>query len=273
MIASALEHPNQVAERIIGRDYISWSAISTYQTCPLRFYFRYVQGLPEKTVSSSLVFGAAVHAAVQLHYEELLAGAEPPDLATLLASYHAEWKERNQQTIRFGQNESVDSLNRLAEKVLTAFRASDVAAGEGRTVAVEETLRGEIVPGVPDLLARIDLVTESDDAVTVTDFKTSRSRWSVEQATINADQLLLYSELLQEIAPGKPLRLQFVVMTKTKQPAVEAIDVPYDPQQVDRTRKVVEEVWSSIGAGRFWPNPSVTHCPTCPFRAECRAWV
>ncbi|REJ74266.1 MAG: PD-(D/E)XK nuclease family protein [Planctomycetota bacterium] len=273
MITSALEHPNQAAERLIGRDYISWSAISTYQSCPLRFYFRYVQGLPEKTVSSSLVFGAAIHAVVQFHYEELLAGAEPPDLDTLLAVYQAEWKERDQQTIRFGQTESVDSLSQLAERVLAAFQASDVAAGVGRIVAVEETLRGEIVPGFPDLLARIDLLAESDDAVTVTDFKTSRSRWSAEQAAINADQLLLYSQLLREVAPGKPLRLQFVVLTKTKQPAVEAIDVPYDPQQVERTWRIAQEVWRSIEAGRFWPNPSLTHCPACPFRAECRAWV
>ncbi|REK28168.1 MAG: PD-(D/E)XK nuclease family protein, partial [Planctomycetota bacterium] len=249
MIASALEHPNQVAERIIGRDYISWSALSTYQSCPLRFYFRYVRGLPETTVSSSLVFGAAIHAAVQFHYEELLAGAEPPDLDTLLAVYQAEWKERDQQAIRFGQKETVDSLSQLAERVLTAFQASETAVENGRIVAVEETLRGEIIPGVPDLLARIDLVTETDDAVTVTDFKTSRSRWSAEQAAINADQLLLYSELLREIAPGKPLRLQFVVVTKTKQPAVEAIDVPYDPQQVERTRRIAEEVWQSIEAG------------------------
>ena len=77
MIASALEHPNQVAERLIGRDYVSWSGLGTYQTCPLRFYFRYVQGLSEETVSSALVFGSAIHSAVQFHYEELLAGAGP----------------------------------------------------------------------------------------------------------------------------------------------------------------------------------------------------
>ena len=41
------EHPNQVAERLTGRDYISWSAISTYQQCPLKWHFRYVLGLPE----------------------------------------------------------------------------------------------------------------------------------------------------------------------------------------------------------------------------------
>ena len=56
------------------RDYISYSAVTTYQACPLRYYFRYVAGLPERTVSSSLVFGSAVHRAVELHFNELLPG-------------------------------------------------------------------------------------------------------------------------------------------------------------------------------------------------------
>jgi hypothetical protein len=42
-------------------------------------------GLPEPTVSASLVFGRAIHQAVEYHFNELLAGNEPPTLGTLLA--------------------------------------------------------------------------------------------------------------------------------------------------------------------------------------------
>jgi hypothetical protein len=44
-----------------GRDYLSFSVIRLYQTCPLKFFYKYCMGLPEETVSSSLVFGGAVH--------------------------------------------------------------------------------------------------------------------------------------------------------------------------------------------------------------------
>ena len=54
---------NEVARQLTGRDYISWSALSTFRTCPLRFYYRYVAGLPEESVSAALVFGGGVHAA------------------------------------------------------------------------------------------------------------------------------------------------------------------------------------------------------------------
>ena len=66
--------PDSRAARLIGRDYLSYSSISTYQTCPLRFYFRYVLELPETPVSSSLAFGGAVHAAIEFHHRQFANG-------------------------------------------------------------------------------------------------------------------------------------------------------------------------------------------------------
>ena len=238
----------------------------------MRFYFRYVQGWPEESVSASGIFGSSIHPAVQFPYGELLAGAGSPDLDTLLRVYQGEWRNRDLGGIRFGKNETVDTLSQLAERVLVAFQESDFADSGERIVAVEETLRGEVIPGMPDLLARIDLVTESDDAVTVVDFKTSRSKWSVEQAELSGEQLLLYSELLRDIVPGKPLRLRFIVLTKTKAPSVEEFDVPRDPQRVDRTKRTAERIWRSIGVGHFWPSPSVANCTSCGFRKACAVW-
>src|SRR5882724_7854772 len=68
------------------RDYLSFSAVSTFQSCPLRYYFRYIRNLPDECVAASLVFGSSIHAAVQMHFEQLLAGFAAPDLATLLAA-------------------------------------------------------------------------------------------------------------------------------------------------------------------------------------------
>jgi len=72
-------NPNQIAEALTGRNYTSFSAITTYQACPLRYFFRYVEGLPEETVGSSLVFGGAIHSALEAHFRELLAGNSAPE--------------------------------------------------------------------------------------------------------------------------------------------------------------------------------------------------
>jgi putative RecB family exonuclease len=75
---------NEVAKSLTGRDYISWSALSTFRTCPLKYKFRYVDGLPEESVSSALVFGTGIHTAVEQHYQAILSGDPNPDLDALL---------------------------------------------------------------------------------------------------------------------------------------------------------------------------------------------
>src|SRR5437762_9718325 len=100
-IASA-RSPNEIAVELTGRNYLSFSAISAYQACPLQFFFRYVEQLPEETVSASLVFGSAIHACLQFHFQELLAGNRAPDLDTLLSVYQEAWQQERKRIVRFG---------------------------------------------------------------------------------------------------------------------------------------------------------------------------
>lgn len=122
------------------------------------------------------------------------------------------------------------------------------------------------------MLGRIDLLIETDEAVIISDLKTSRSRWSRDQAEDSAEQLLLYNELVKHLVPGKQMRLQFVVLTKTKEPVVDVHELRVEPRRVARTKKIVERVWRAIESGTFYPAPSPMQCPSCPYREPCRAW-
>jgi CRISPR/Cas system-associated exonuclease Cas4 (RecB family) len=174
--------------------------------------------------------------------------------------------------VQFNKDDDVGSLSKLAARMLEAFRSSPVAQPVGHMIGVEEELRGPIIPGVPDLLGRIELLIKTEDAVIISDLKTSRSRWSRDQAEDSAEQLLLYSELVKTLVPGKQMRLQFVVLTKAKEPVVNVHELPVVPQRVDRTKRIVERGWREIEAGLFYPAPSPMHCPTCPYRDPCRHW-
>ena len=255
------------------RNYISYSSITSYQACPLRWYFKYVAGLPERTVSSSLVFGSAIHRSVEHHFNELMAGNEPPTLEALLGEYDRHWQEIDEGIVKFGKDEDKESLAPLAQRMLVAFQTSSLARVEGHIIGVEEQLRGPVVAEAPDLLGRIDLLVETSDELIVTDLKTARSRWSAEQVDDQAGQLLLYSELVRPLAPQKKLWLQFAVVTKAKVPSVEVHEVATDAKQIDRTKRIVERVWKAIEAGIFYPAPSPTQCLSCPFRESCRKWA
>ena len=254
-------------------DHISFSSISTFQACPLKFYFRYVLGLPERSISASLVMGSALHKAVQYHFERLLVGETGTDLDTLLAVFQDAWESYADQRIHFGKGEDRDGLGRLADRLLATFLQSDFAKPQGVILAVEEELRGEIVVGCPDVLARVDLIVDTGCELVVSDFKSSRMAWNDYKVEDAAPQLLLYSELVQPMADGKPIKLAFAVLTKTKLPVLTVHDVPFDARLVERTTKTVEQVWQAIQAGHFYPNPSPANCGTCPYRGPCRRWV
>jgi putative RecB family exonuclease len=67
------------------------------------------------------------------------------------------------------------------------------------------------------------------------------------------------------------VRLEFMVLTKTKCPSVVRHPVVYGRLQVERTKHVVEHVWRAIENVHFFPNPSF-QCSTCPYRRPCAEW-
>jgi hypothetical protein len=119
----------------------------------------------------------------------------------------------------------------------------------------------------------VDLIIDTGPELVIADFKTSRCSWNDFKVEDLAPQLYLYSELVKPMADGKPIKLAFAVLTKTKTPVLTVHDVPLDPLQVARTKKTVERVWQAILAGSFYPNPGPMTCGTCPYRQPCRVWT
>jgi putative RecB family exonuclease len=264
---------NEVAKKVTGRDYVSWSALSTFRTCPLKYKFRYIDGLPEESVSSALIFGSGIHSAVEQHYQAILSGEEQPDVERLMFAYRSAWLPHDPDAIQFGSSETRASLDALAARMLTAFLNSPAANVKGRVLGVEEEIRGMLVEGVPDLYGRVDLLTEDTDTLVVTDIKTSRGKWSQEQVEDSGEQLLLYSHLASEISPGKKVMTRFLVLTKTKEPVIEEHVREVVPGNVNRVLAGAERVWRAIETGVFYPAPSAMACAGCGYRAACRAWA
>jgi putative RecB family exonuclease len=111
------EPPTETAER----DYLSFTAVATFQSCPLRYYFRYIRNLREECVAASLVFGSSIHAAVQMHFEQLLAGFAAPDLDTLLAVFQDAWQSHATVPVLFGKRDDFGAFCRMADRTLRAF--------------------------------------------------------------------------------------------------------------------------------------------------------
>ncbi|MFL5329197.1 MAG: RecB family exonuclease [Gemmataceae bacterium] len=254
-------------------DHLSYSKIALYRQCPLRFQFRYIHRLPEEMIPSSLLFGSAFHASLEEYFQHFMIHGQSPGLDQLQQVFWDRWHREPASRIAFNRDESVVTVACMVEVMLRAFLASDLAAPTGTIIGIEEEITGSIVPGCPDLLARLDLVIDAGDAMQLIDFKTARRPWNSETVSQSAAQLHLYGQVGRSLADGKPLRLQFAVLTKAKRsPKVSLHTVANDVCAVSETLRMVARTWDAIRSGEFPANPSPIYCPRCPYRQRCPAW-
>ena len=273
MIATA-EHPNDVAEALTGRSYLSVSAVKTFMKCPLAYKAKYIDKLPENSVSSALAFGRSIHASVEIWFRARLEGMTEPTTDDLLSEFWDEWKACEQEKeVRLGKNEDVAKVADTAARVIEAFTDSDAARPEGSIVGIEEELRAPLLANVPDVLGRLDLAVESDDVIKVVDFKTAKSKWSDAQRQDAELQGVIYAELARTFAGAKPVQVEFIVVTKTKTPSVTIERVDTSDRAIERGKAIMAAVWQAIQTGNFFPSPSIMSCPTCPYRSRCEAWT
>lgn len=269
--------PGTVADLLINRPYLSYSAVSTYQRCPLRFFFAYVAGLQPEFRASSLVFGGAIHAAIEHHFRCLLEGQPAPTLDDLLAEFDRAWATDETVPIRYGKNESIESLRDLASRMLKVFQDHSLSELEDSAtlIGVEEELRAQLIDDCPEILGRLDLVASTRNALRITDFKTARSRWDAFQIEDAAPQQLLYAELAKPMAASlglKQIEVSWIVVTKTKQPTIKLHTLQPEQRDIDRVKRIVHRVWRAIAEGHFYPAPSTMNCSGCPHRNACRHW-
>ena len=267
--------PNRLAEQITGRSYLSHSQLSMMRSCPRKFAFNYVEHAPKDFTPSSLLFGGSIHTALELYYRCWLEGLAVTHEA-LLSAYHDSWRRQNEQSgddvpVRFNVGEDDDKLHVLADRMLKAFAASPLATPKGIILGIEEELRVVLDPTLPDVLAKVDLVTQTADGLHVVDFKTSKSRWNEHKAAESGDQLVLYGVTVSRMSQslGVPVKLHFAILTKHKTPLVQILPVPTDTNRVAAMKDGVAEVWAAIQSGNYYPSPSPMNCTGCPYRSRC----
>ena len=159
----------------------------------------------------------------------------------------------------------------MAARIIEAFLSSPLAQPDGEIIGVEEELRVQLHPDLPDVVARVDLVYEATEALHIIDFKTSRSRWTQEKALEAGDQLVLYGTTLSGISNSLaiPVQLEFGVITKAKTPVIQMLSVPTEPAKILSMKQTSLQVWEAIKSGIFYPNPTPQQCTTCPFKSKC----
>jgi len=281
-VQTASQRPqNRLAQQITGRTYLSHSQLSLMRSCPRKFAFLYIEKAPPDFIPASLIFGGSIHSSLELYFRAKLEGLGVTQEA-LLSAYHDAWRRQQEQSreqagrdvlVRYNKGDDVDTLHALANRMLTSFLGSSLANPKGVILGVEEQLRVVLDPELPDLLAKVDLVTQTDGCLHVVDFKTSKARGNEQKAVESGEQLVLYGVTVGQMSRhlGVPVKLHFAILTKHKTPLVQLLPVPSDRARVAAMKEGVGQIWEAIQAGNFYPSPSPMNCSTCPFHSRCPA--
>ena len=254
--------------------HVSWSSIETYKTCPKKFSYRYIVKAEEERTAASLAFGGAIHKALETVHQRRLEGRSEPGLADLVCTYQAAWNQavKENPDLCFNKNENPDALLDMAGGMLAAYLEHlKGEAPDRQTIAIEHEAHFQLLPDAPPIKARIDLVEIVGDALVVTDWKTSRNKWSAATTSERLGQLIVYSYALMPMLKAlgvKRVVPRFLLLRKLKKPKIEVIEPKATQKDAQRLKELVSETWSAIEAGVF-PRRESWACENCPYKYVC----
>lgn len=255
-----------------SRPHWSYSAINQYLRCPLQYFFQRVLGLPSRSIGSGLVLGSAVHAGLA-EYHRRLKEREAIDLVAIQKVFHECWNEKESQekvVYREGdsRDDSIEQGVHLLELYLKEPPPEGIVTVEQRILVPLSNSLGEYLE--TPLIAIADLITATDDVLTVREFKTSGRAYSMGDVESSL-QPTCYVHAVRE-AFGKDARVEYTVLVKTKTPKIQRIQTARYAEDCGRLGDMVQTIQRAVDFNIFYPVESSMNCATCPFRQPCREW-
>ncbi|MEX0592695.1 MAG: PD-(D/E)XK nuclease family protein [Nitriliruptoraceae bacterium] len=241
-----------------GRVRLSFSRIDSYQNCPRKFRYAYIDRLPS-VPSPHLSFGSSVHAALEQFYDRKLPGCPPVD--ELLDALYTAWESEGFADL--DRDEQV-AFYRQAQQVLRRYHQR--VEGTYRLPAATEAWFDMPFDDEAVVVGSIDRVDRDDDgALHVVDYKTNR-RAQDRQRVAKSLQLGIYALACEHLFGQRPatVSLDFLV------PGIE-VAVPIDDIDLDAAHTAVIDTARAIREGKYEPTPNRL-CDWCDFKAVCPAW-
>lgn len=217
--------------------HLSYSQISTYLTCPLRYKFHYADLIPPVFTTAALVFGPSLHRAAAAYYESRLLG-DPIRPDQMLDVHRDTW--RGSEGIKYFNGDNEESLLQKARQLINVFH--EQVNPDVMVLGVEEYFEVQFATEAPPFHGYIDLIEQDQDGrITVADLKTA-SKKLADSAIHTNMQLTTYS-----IGAGalgfdpKQLTLRLDVLTKTKNPELTGYETTRTQQERNRFVKCAME--------------------------------
>jgi DNA helicase-2/ATP-dependent DNA helicase PcrA len=238
-----------------GRLSLSASDLSLYLTCPLKYKFARVFGIPQEPTINQR-FGILIHNVLERFHKE------PPEndeegLGQLNYLFETGWRRTG-----FGSTDDELQFRDRAREALRLYWERE-RVSEGEPVWLEKKFDIEV--GEHHVRGRVDRVDRLPDGdYEVIDYKTGERKTAAE---LESDlQLALY-----RLAAREAWDLEVSFGSYYYVLDADKVAAPVRPDDAERVERTVLQVGEGIVGQDFEPRPSPTVCSWCDYRLICPA--
>ena len=232
---------------------LSASDLDLYLTCPLKYKFARVFGIPQEPTINQR-FGILIHNVLERFHKE---AGEDDSFERLMDLFEAGWR-------RTGFRDSDDELQ-FRDRARAAMRAYWEREGEGEGEPVWLERKFDIRIGSHYVRGRVDRVDRlPDGGHELIDYKTGERK--TEADLENDLQLALY-----RLAAREAWEIEAATGSYYYVLDADKVAAPTKPDDAERVERTVLEVGEGVLSQDFEPRPSPTTCGWCDYRLVCPA--
>ncbi len=237
--------------------FLSASAIETYRTCPLKFRFLKIDGLPQNAKKPQLIFGNIIHKVLQRFHEP----NKEISSNRIIKLLNEEWKKDD-----FDYKVREQKFKEQGIEILKKY-VKNIIKNIPRVIKTEEQFSFNIGPIT--IKGAIDRIDKIGGGIEIIDYKTSKTPSSAK----NSLQLAIYSMYLEQLVEsdlgGIPLKSSFYFLRNTEDPIKSH---SFTKDQIAKSKEVIIDVAAGIRNKKF-DSKTGKHCDWCDFKAlACPAW-
>jgi len=257
--------------------HISFSQLATYLICPMRFSHQYVWGTPHESKPAALVFGKAIHRAIEEYYRSLKETGEiiPAEhMESVFNQTISDEVEATEVELTFKNGDDIESFREQGTELLRLFHSEvepqKIMAVEFPFSASIPDLDGENMLPVK-LVGVWDLVeADTDGTYVIGELKTAGQKFS--SIRLEHDlQATCYSYAATKMGLAKTpdgCLIRYDVLVKTKKPAFERYFVVRTESDHQRLIHTINQVHRAIEERIFFRQTG-WQCGDCQFRKTC----
>lgn len=232
-------------------DFLSFSQVDAYKTCPLMYKYRYVLNVPTPP-SHALSFGITIHDTLRDFHSALL--FKKVSLDDFYEMYQKNW-----QPLGYMDEDHRKERYEAGKIILKKYYDQNIEAKQ-EPLAVEKSFNLKI--GGTKFYGRIDRIDPLDgDGVEIIDYKTGNVK---EQKLVDKDdQVAFYAIAVKDALNLNPKKLSYYFVETG-----EKISTTRTEKQLEDKKVEVAELVEKMKNGEFGATPGM-HCEWCDFKDLC----